>query len=70
MEQCLAVIFHGAGHQSRTLCQVGGKHRIHKAIYGEFEQEAEWLGDEAYSGYFDEAPIVPEGVSDNATRHN
>ena len=52
--KCIARIHHGAGHQSSTWCDVRGPHRIHHAIYGEFDQEMEWRGLEAYSGFFDE----------------
>lgn len=54
--QCNAIICHGPGHQSRTFCQVKGKHKIHRAIYGSYNQEAKWKEDEICSGYFDESP--------------
>lgn len=60
-EQCEAMIWHGPGHQSRTRCQRKGKHTVHKAIYGRYDQTACWEGDETYSGYFDEPPEYPKG---------
>lgn len=40
---CKAVIWHGPGHQSKTLCQVTTPgHEIHRARYGSMDQEATW----------------------------
>ena len=47
--KCRAVIWHGPGHQSKTRCQVQGPHTVHRAIYGRFDDEAEWEGDETFS---------------------
>jgi hypothetical protein len=40
--QCCARIWHGGGHQSGTYCEIEGPHDMHKAVYGEFNQLAEW----------------------------
>ena len=63
-KQCEAVIRHGPGHQSRTKCQVVGKHKVHEAVYGSYEQYAQWVGDKCYSGYFDDPPTPPMEVED------
>jgi len=57
---CTALIFHGPGHQSRTKCMLRGPHTIHKAYYGRYEQLAQWEGDSAFSGFFDEPPDFNE----------
>lgn len=51
---CLATLWHGPGHQSSTYCQVKGPHKVHKAVYGSFEQEMEWKKKKAFTGYFDD----------------
>jgi hypothetical protein len=53
---CDAVLWHGPGHQSRTKCRIKGPHTIHRAVYGSGRQQAEWCGDEAMTGFFDEPP--------------
>jgi hypothetical protein len=55
MATCEAVIWHGPGHQSRTRCRVEGPHDIHEAVYGG-NSFAQWRGDEATTGVFDEPP--------------
>ncbi len=55
-ETCSATLYHGPGHQSRTKCQLEGKHTTHFAIYGSHEKEAEWRGKEKCTGFFDEPP--------------
>lgn len=58
---CLAQLHHGPGHQSSTYCEVTGKHKIHRCIYGSFDQEATWTGSvfkRKFTGYFDEPPHV------------
>lgn len=55
-KQCQAAIWHGPGHQSKTNCQVTGKHTIHEAVYGSAEQTARWRGNKVFSGFFDEPP--------------
>ena len=52
--ECNASLWHGPGHQSRTYCQVKGPHKIHRAIYGCYNQEMEWKGKKAFTGYFDD----------------
>ena len=59
-ERCNAVLFHGPGHQSKTNCQKVGEHEKHYAIYGAYDQEAEWYGDESSTGFFDDPPIEGE----------
>jgi hypothetical protein len=56
---CSAEICHGPGHQSRTKCQLTGKHDIHYAVYGSYGQVARWRGQRTFSGYFDEPPLEP-----------
>lgn len=56
VKQCLATIYHGPGHQSRTRCQRKGRHVIHEANYGSCEQFARWCGLKVFSGIFDEPP--------------
>ncbi len=52
--ECNAQLWHGPGHQSKTYCQVKGPHKIHRAVYGCYDQEMEWKGKKAFTGYFDE----------------
>ena len=58
--QCCAILFHGPGHQSKTYCQVKGKHIkhkgriVHRARYGCYDQIMEWHGTEGFTGFFDE----------------
>jgi hypothetical protein len=56
---CLAEIWHGPGHQSRTRCHLRGPHDIHCAVYGCYDQVARWRGKQVFSGYFDEPPEEP-----------
>lgn len=58
--KCTSAIWHGPGHQSRTFCQKKGKHKVHFCLYGSYQQEASWTGDEVFSGVFDEPPEVDE----------
>lgn len=51
---CLAILNHGPGHQSKTYCQVNGKHRIHSCVYGRYDQEMQWKSMSAFTGRFDE----------------
>ena len=54
---CLASLHHGPGHQSRTYCQVKGRHAVHRATYGSFEQTMEWRekkGKLTCTGFFDD----------------
>jgi hypothetical protein len=53
---CTAKIFHGPGHQSRTLCCITHPHTIHAATYGRLDTMARWRGQEVFSGYHDEPP--------------
>lgn len=56
---CCAKLGHGPGHQSTTYCQEKGKHRVHRCVYGCFDQTAEWTGPAykiRFTGYFDDAP--------------
>lgn len=55
-KRCTAVLWHGPGHQSKTLCQVRGPHEVHVAVYGSLRQEAHWRDEEAMTGFFDEPP--------------
>lgn len=57
-EPCNAIIYHGPGHQSRTRCYLTGTHNIHETRYGSFDRLARWVGDEVFSGFFDEAPCI------------
>jgi len=59
-KKCHAVLYHGPGHQSSTKCQITGPHSIHRAEYGGYRQVAYWIGDEKFTGYFDEPPTEPE----------
>lgn len=60
MAQCEERIWHGPGHQSSTRCRITGPHEIHEAVYGEFNQFAQWRkkpdGLLTFSGVFDEPP--------------
>lgn len=60
--KCNATIWHGPGHQSKTYCQKRGSHKIHFAVYGCYEQEANWKGNKRYTGYFDEPPSLNRRV--------
>lgn len=51
---CHAYIIHGPGHQSKTFCQLKGKHRKHFAIYGRFELSREWRNIRGSSGMDDQ----------------
>ena len=51
---CISVLHHGPGHQSKTFCSLTGEHDVHNAVYGCWNQEMSWKGDEAFTGYFDE----------------
>jgi hypothetical protein len=51
---CCARLHHGPGHCSSTYCQNMGPHKVHSAIYGCYDQEMEWKGMRAFTGYFDE----------------
>lgn len=57
---CDAVLYHGLGHQSRTLCQLRGDHEIHYTVYGRFDTEAYWRGESAMTGPFDAPPELEE----------
>ena len=54
--KCEAKIWHGSGHQSKTDCTLAYNHTVHYCVYGSYQQEALWTGNETYSGFFDEAP--------------
>lgn len=56
LQQCNIAIWHGPGHQSMTFCAERAPHELHSVEYGEFSQLAEWVGDDAFSGAFDEPP--------------
>lgn len=58
--RCEAVIWHGPGHQSHTHCELVGEHKSHQAVYGRYDQYAEWKGKEVFSGFFDDPPKDPE----------
>lgn len=58
--QCPAYILHGPGHQRKTYCTILGRHLIHEAIYGIYEWQARWRGEEASTNFFDEPPPEPE----------
>ena len=61
--KCAAVLWHGPGHQSKSICYIVGLHTTHRVKYwpqGAYKVEASWEGAEAYSGYFDEPPTVDE----------
>lgn len=51
---CCAIIHHGPGHQSKTFCELKGKHREHYAIYGIYDLEAYWSGMHGSSGSADQ----------------
>ena len=55
-DHCTAVIHHGRGHQSSTACRLRGPHTVHFAVYGNYDQEARWTGDNACTGYHDDPP--------------
>lgn len=67
---CTEKIWHGPGHQSSTHCRVRGEHVVHEAVYGEFNQFAQWRtradGKETFSGVFDEPPAYED---DTVTDH-
>jgi len=50
---CCAVLNHGPGHQSKTFCELKGKHKIHECKYGSYEQCMRWKGKEACTSFFD-----------------
>lgn len=59
---CLAALHHGPGHQSKTYCQVKGRHAVHRATYGSLDQTMEWRekrGKPTCTGFFDE-PVPVE----------
>lgn len=56
---CQAELWHGPGHQSTAHCQIKGKHVVHGAEYGCYEQYMEWRGKKACTGYFDEPTELP-----------
>jgi hypothetical protein len=46
---CPAIIAHGPGHQSRTECEIRGRHEIHQAtLFGTHTGIYEWEGDDVY----------------------
>lgn len=59
---CTAVLRHGPGHMSTTTCRVKGPHTVHEAIY-DGVTFAQWTGDEATTGFFDEPPQLDEDPS-------
>ncbi len=62
--KCNAKIHHGPGHQSITRCKLTNRgHKIHEAVYGSFDQYAQWKGLKAFSGYFDEPPLIADTFS-------
>ena len=40
--RCTSFIHHGAGHQSKTRCELTGPHEIHQATFGEFNKFQKW----------------------------
>lgn len=56
-EGCHSVLFCGPGHQTTIRCEVTfGPHTIHEGdVMGETIQ---WEGEQAMTGFFDEAPII------------
>lgn len=60
--ECVAVLFHGPGHQSHTYCEAGRHHQKHagKQVHcAEYSGGlARWFGREKTTGYFDEAPDI------------
>ena len=74
---CTSLLYHGPGHQSSTYCQVVGKHeirfgrKVHRAIYGSFEQEMEWIerrGKKTFTGYFDDPVELTKPKKDDKVR--
>jgi hypothetical protein len=65
MDECGALLWHGNGHQSKTKCQLKGKHSTHFAVYGGDEQEAYWKSNEASTGFFNEPPEGGDSERDN-----
>jgi hypothetical protein len=60
---CCAILAHGPGHQSKTYCEIKGRHTIHQCTYGCYDERAEWKGSKykiKCTGYFDEPPIIRE----------
>lgn len=55
-EPCKSFVGAGPGHQSHIECEETGTHTIHRAFYDYGGYEMYWKGDNAYTGYFDEAP--------------
>lgn len=57
MSRCTAVLCHGPGHQSKTHCQKTDKyHKTHECYFGSHREYAQWKGQKAYTGFFDEPP--------------
>lgn len=54
--KCIAILCHGPGHQSKTYCQKIGKHAVHMARYGCYDELATWRGMKKFTGYFDDPP--------------
>jgi hypothetical protein len=52
---CEAVLHHGPGHQSRARCRLKGPHDVHETVY-DGSTVAEWRGESATTGFFDEPP--------------
>jgi hypothetical protein len=61
VKRCNAVLHHGPGHQSKTRCELVDEHEVHECHYGVYDQLAQWRGDEACTGFFDDPPL---GVDD------
>lgn len=60
---CLAKLGHGPGHMSTTYCSVRGPHKVHRCVYGSYDQVATWIGPVTkmkFTGHFDEPPSVEE----------
>ena len=58
---CCAILGHGPGHQSKTYCEVKGKHKIHQCTYGCYDEVATWKGSVykmKFTSCFDEAPCI------------
>jgi len=48
---CNAILYFGPGHQTKTFCECKGPHKKHKANYGRYGEETEWIGMKGYTGY-------------------
>lgn len=59
LEPCTAVVHHGPGHQSTTLCQLKGPHDVH-LVWPPSNGCWEWRGAEVTTDYFDELPILED----------